>query len=267
MPLARRDLLLGLSAGLLAPAPSAPSAPPGPDRAAVVRRFGARIPRYWGTEAPGVLTRLADGDRRLALTFDACGSVHGKGYDADLIGQLRRWSVPATLFLNSRWIAANPSLTGELAADPLFELANHGSAHVPLSVTGRAAYGIAGTRDAGEVYDEVRANQDAMTAALPGPPRFFRPGTAHCDEVAAEIVTALGLRCTGFTVNADWGATRPAAGIAEALADAPRGAIVLAHMNHPEGDTARGYAEALPQLLDAGQEFTKLSGQGRSVAE
>jgi peptidoglycan/xylan/chitin deacetylase (PgdA/CDA1 family) len=73
----------------------------------------------------------------------------------------------------------------------VFELANHGTRHLPLSVTGRSAYGIGGTRDAGEVYDEVATNQVKLTRLL-GTPRYFRAGTAYSDDVAAQgIATAV----------------------------------------------------------------------------
>jgi peptidoglycan/xylan/chitin deacetylase (PgdA/CDA1 family) len=49
--------------------------------------------------------------------------------------------VPATLFINARWIKANPRNFRQLAADPLFEIGNHGIEHRALSVIGRSAYG------------------------------------------------------------------------------------------------------------------------------
>jgi hypothetical protein len=79
----------------------------------------------------------------------------GNSADQALLAALRQQHIPATLFLNSRWITANQALAKELAADSLFELANHGASHGPLSVTGRSAYGIPGTRNPGEVYDEI----------------------------------------------------------------------------------------------------------------
>ena len=115
--------------------------------------------------------------------------------------------MPATLFLNSRWIDANPAASGHLAGEPLFEIANHGTRHLPLSVTGRSAYGISGTRNAGEVYDEVALNQAKLSRLLGVPPRFFRAGTAYCDDVAARIVTAMADRLVSFSVNGDGGAT------------------------------------------------------------
>ena len=60
------------------------------------------------------------------------------------------------------------------------------------SVTGRSAYGIPGTRSAGEVYDEVAGNQAKLTRLLGKPARFFRSGTAYCDDIAERIGKAEG---------------------------------------------------------------------------
>ncbi|MFJ9951229.1 polysaccharide deacetylase family protein [Kitasatospora sp. NPDC091207] len=242
------------------PAAAEPPMPaPAGGRAEVVARYGDAVPEQWGLEVPGVITGLPDGDGATALTFDACGGPGGSGYDADLIDLLRANGVPATLFLNARWIDANPAEFESLAGDPLFEIANHGTAHRPLSVTGRSAYGIRGTRDVGEVYDEIAGNAAKLAALLGRPPRFFRSGTAHYDDVATRIVTGLGERVAGFTVNGDGGATLGAAQVRSEVAAAPPGAIVIAHMNHPGGGTAPGFAAALPALLAAGRRFVRLS--------
>ncbi|MFF2658622.1 polysaccharide deacetylase family protein [Kitasatospora sp. NPDC058032] len=244
------------------PPASAPASAPAttlPTRAAVTARYADAAPTTWGLDVPGVLTTLPGAARAVALTFDACGGSGGSGYDAALIDTLRAHAVPATLFLNARWIDANPEVFENLAADPLFEIANHGTAHRPLSVTGRSAYGIAGTRDPGEVYDEVAGNLAKLTALLGRPPRFFRSGTAHYDDVATRIAADLGQRIAGFSTNADGGATLPAAQVQRELADAEPGGIVIAHMNRPASGTARGVAAALPALLAAGRTFTRLS--------
>ncbi|MBO4259116.1 polysaccharide deacetylase family protein [Streptomyces griseorubiginosus] len=183
----------------------------------------------------------------------------GSGYDRALIDFLRRREIPATLFLNSRWTDANPAVFRRLAAEPLFEIANHGTRHLPLSVTGRSAYGIPGTRSAAEVYDEVAGNRAKLTRLLGSPPRFFRSGTAYCDDVAAGIVTALGERFAGFSVNGDAGATFSPAQVSTTVGSAPAGSVVICHMNHPEGGTARGIASAVPRLLASGHTFVRLS--------
>ncbi|AEW92612.1 MULTISPECIES: polysaccharide deacetylase family protein [Streptomycetaceae] len=243
------------------PSPSASaSAPALPTRAGIVARYGRMHPVTWGFDAPGVVSRLPSAaSGALALTFDACGGPGGAGYDARLIGILRHHQVPATLFINSRWIDANPEVFRSLAADPLFEIGNHGTRHRPLSVTGRSAYHIPGTRNAGEVYDEVAGNHVKLTKLLGRPPRFFRSGTAYCDDVAARIVVALGERFVNFSVNGDGGATFTPAQVDRTVAAAPAGSIVISHMNHPHGGTAEGYARALPRLLGAGHRFVRLS--------
>ncbi|MBO1417567.1 polysaccharide deacetylase family protein, partial [Streptomyces sp. FH025] len=235
------------------------TAPHEPTRAEVVARYGAIAPTEWGMEVTGVTTRLPEGEPGMALTFDACGGPGGNGYDADLIDFLRAHGVAATLFLNSRWIDANPDVFDELAAEPLFEIGNHGTAHRPLSVTGRSAYGIAGTNGVGEVYDEVAGNAHKLAGLLGHPPRFFRSGTAHYDDVATRVVADLGERIAGFTVNGDGGATLSAAEVRQEVGSAAPGSIVICHMNHPGGGTAPGIAAAVPGLLASGRRFVRLS--------
>jgi peptidoglycan/xylan/chitin deacetylase (PgdA/CDA1 family) len=196
--------------------------------------------------------------RDIALTLDACGGPGGAGCDQQLLSTLRKLNVPATLFLNERWVQANPALTAELAADPLFELANHGFLHRPLSVSGKSAYGIAGTADIGQVYDEVMGNQAVLqdiTGHLPG---FFRPGTAYYDDVAAAIARRLGVIPVNFTINGDGGATFAASTVAAEVGKARNGDIVIAHLNRPGSGTAPGLAQALPRLLAQGASFAKL---------
>jgi peptidoglycan/xylan/chitin deacetylase (PgdA/CDA1 family) len=202
-----------------------------------------------------VTSTLAGRGRFAALTFDACGGRDGDGYDRALISVLRRERVRATLFLNERWIAANPSAFEDLAADPLFDIANHGSRHLPLSVTGRAAYGIAGTRNPGEVYTEVVENAVNLRQRLGRPSILFRSGTAHYDDVAARIVHDLRMRPVGFDVNGDAGATFTPAQVVAAMRGVRPGSIVIGHLNHPGRGTAAGLREALPRLRAAGFEF------------
>ena len=243
--------------------PSARPAAPAATRAQVVARYGHLSPHTWGFGGPGVVRDLPTSRRVIALTFDACGGPGGSGYDQALISFLRRREVPATLFLNSRWIDANPAAFRQLSAEPLFEIANHGTRHLPLSVTGRSAYGIGGTRNAGEVYDEVAGNQAKLTRLLGVPPRFFRAGTAYSDDVAARIVTAMGDRLVTFSVNGDGGATFTPGQVRSTVTGAPGGSIVICHMNHPESGTAQGIATAVPYLLASGYRFVRLSDELR----
>ncbi|MFC8521470.1 polysaccharide deacetylase family protein [Pseudarthrobacter sp. NPDC057230] len=177
--------------------------------------------------------------------MDFCGGPDGSAMDMLLLKALRQSEIPATLFLNSRWIRANPSVSRELANDPLFELANHGSAHSPLSVNGKSAYGIPGTKGVEEIYDEIITSNAVLEDLTGRPQRFFRPGTAYLDDVAAQMVHALGLTPVGFSINGDGGATFTASIVARELSAATPRDIVIVHGNHPEGGTAQGLLQAL----------------------
>ena len=227
-----------------------------PDKRSILAEFAGKLPKEWGLHVTGVVNDAPS--KQAALTFDACGGPGGSEYDRELLQTLRRLKVPATLFVNSRWIHANPGLSAELAADPLFELANHGTSHLPLSVSGRSAYGITGTANAAAAYDELAGNQAVMQDTFGKSPRFFRPGTAFYDDVAAAMTRRLGMLPVNFTINGDGGATFPAATVANEVGRVGPGDIVISHFNKPAGATAKGYATVLPKLLDKGVSFGRL---------
>lgn len=101
------------------------------------------------------------------------------------------------------------------------------------------AYTEQGTASVGEVYDEVKGNQQFMTELLGHAPCFFRTGTAWYDEVAVEIVRTLGLLPIGFDINADFGATASAKVAANAQKAKP-GSILIGHSTVPSGPTFEG---------------------------
>ncbi len=225
----------------------------------IVAEYSGKAPVEWGETVRGVRTRLATGERVVALTLDACGSPKGKGFDSKLIGYLEKEKIPATLFINSRWIDANPELFLKLAANPLFEIGNHGLLHRPASVNGRSVYGIDGTRDVAELVDEIEVNARKIEELTGRKPRYYRSGTAYYDEVAVAIANRLGNEVIGFDVLGDAGATYSPAQVREALLKAGPGAIVIMHMNHPESGTAAGVMAAIPELRKHGFRFVKLS--------
>lgn len=244
------------------PAPS-PEPPlviedPAAQKARIVAAFSGRRPRAWGQSIAGVLTRVSTTEPVMALTFDACGGPGGDGYDAALIDYLRRERVPATLFVTSKWIAARRATAAALAADPLFELENHGSAHRPCSVTGRSAYDIRGTRNTADAVDEIQRGARAIFELTGRAPRFYRPGTAYFDDVCLDVAGALGEAAAGFAVNADGGTGFSRSQVKAALLKAPNGAIALLHMNHPASQTAEGVMDAVPLLRARGVKLVRL---------
>jgi peptidoglycan/xylan/chitin deacetylase (PgdA/CDA1 family) len=225
----------------------------------IATHFSGRTPAIWGENVPGVRTRLAADGKVIALTLDACGSARGKGVDARLMDFLAREQIPATLFINARWIDANPELFRQLAANPLFEIANHGLRHKPASVNGRSVYGIDGTKDAGELIDEIELNARKIEAITGKRPKLYRSGTAYYDEVAVEISQALGHEVAGYSVLGDAGATYSAAQVRAALLGAKSGDVILCHMNHPESGTGAGIIAAIPELQRRGFTFVRMS--------
>jgi len=133
------------------------------------------------------------------------GSPRGKGVDRQLLDFLTREQIPATLFINARWIDANPELFKQLAANPLFEIANHGMWHKPASVNGRSAYGIAGTKDMKELVEEIELNADKVEVISGRRPRYYRSGTAFYDEYAVQVAQQLGHEVVGYSVLGDAG--------------------------------------------------------------
>lgn len=222
-------------------------------------RYTGVTPVRWGENVPGVRTRLDTKDKVIALTLDACGSAKGNGVDLRLIGFLTTRRIPATLFINGRWIDANPELFRHLAANPLFEIANHGIRHKPASVTGRSVYGISGTRNVSELVDEIELNARKIEAITGVRPKLYRSGTAYYDEIAVQISQSLGHEVAGFSLLGDAGATWSAAKVKAALLKAVPGDIALLHMNHPEAGTGEGIMAAVPELQQRGFRFVRMS--------
>jgi len=220
----------------------------------------AKEPLQWGENVTGVVTKFHSEKKEIALTFDACGgSPKSSQFDQELIEFLTRNAIHATLFINSRWIQSNPEAFAAIAANPLFEIGNHGTAHHPLSVNGKSAYNIAGTASAEEVAKEINGNGDLIEKLTGKRPRFFRSGTAFYDEEAVIIARNNGVEIAGFDVLGDAGATLSAEEVANRIGNAKNGDIVIAHMNHPESGTREGVIEAVTKLRAEGFEFVRLS--------
>lgn len=236
---------------------SAPAAEAPPGRQEIEERYRGRVPSWFDLAGRGIVSSTPSPG--VCLTLDGCGGPGGSGADLALIDMLIGQEVPFTAFLNYRWVEANPGLTDRLAAETTVEIGNHGTAHLPLSVTGASAYGIRGTADAAAVWDEIMGNQEALTSRTGTAPRFFRPGTAYWDDVSVEIANDLGLVPAGLSINADGGATLPPAAVEAELRRARPGDIVISHLNQPEAGTGRGYAAAVPAMVSEGIRFLTLS--------
>jgi len=221
--------------------------------------FYGQTPFEWGENVQGVYTRLKTRDKVISLTLDACGSAKGKGFDSKLINFFEQNNIPATLFINARWIDANPEQFKILALNPLFEIANHGLLHCPASVNGRSVYGIKGSRNLSELVDEIEGNARKIKDLTGTKTKYYRSGTAYYDEVAVKVSERLGHDVIGFSILGDAGSTYNRNQVKSALLKARPGDIAILHMNHPEGETAEGVIAAVPELKHLGFRFVKLS--------
>lgn len=236
-----------------------------PTRAEIIARFAGRQPKEWssGEFVPMKGLVRSTATDKVVLTLDACGGPGGSAVDHQILDLLRRERIPAVLFLNKRWIEANRSVFDRLAAEQdLFDIGNHGTRHTPLSVNGRSQYKEPGTKDVGEVYDEVMGNHLFLTELLGKEPGYFRTGTAWYDDVAIDIVRACGEIPIGFDTNGDAGTTYKAATVAKETAKAKPGSIIICHFNQPRNETYEGLAQALPAMKAKGVKFAKLSETG-----
>ncbi len=224
----------------------------------IVAEFSGKTPRFWGEAVIGVKTMLDTDEKVIALTFDANGT-NGDGYDEDLINYLIKNKIPATLFINCRWIDKNSDIFKQLAKNPLFEIENHGLEYKPCSVTGNSVYGIEGTRNSAELVDEVELAGRKIEILTGRKPKFYRSGTEYYDEIGVQIVQRMGYEAVGFSVLGDRGAAYSWEQVRDTLWHATPGSIILMHMNRPKKETADGLAAAIPTLRLRGFQFVKLS--------
>jgi peptidoglycan/xylan/chitin deacetylase (PgdA/CDA1 family) len=214
----------------------------------------------WSENVTGVTTGFKTDKKEIALTFDACGgSPKSSQVDEKLLQFLISHQIPATLFINARWIDSNPEVFKKLASNPLFEIANHGTLHKPLSTQGKSVYGISGTGSPEEVIFEIEGNNKKIEKLTGKRPHFFRSGTAYYDEKAVTIARDLGMEIGGYSVLGDAGATFSAHKVTLQLSSVKGGDIVLLHMNHPESGTREGVADAILYLENQGFSFVRLS--------
>jgi peptidoglycan/xylan/chitin deacetylase (PgdA/CDA1 family) len=229
-------------------------------KAGIVERFKHASPGPFGAFVKGVDEDIVTDKKVMALTFDACGGPHGSGYDEELINFLRANKIPATLFLSGLWIDAHPDKVKELAADPLFEIENHGLTHHPCAVAGETMYGIHGTGNVGQAVDEIEMNARKIEAITSRKPIFYRSATATTDEACAAIANSLYETIISYDLlSGDAVAGTPASVIKANLINGARhGAIVIMHMNHPEWNGAEALKQALPIWQQQGFTFVKL---------
>jgi len=234
-----------------------------PDYLAFKTRIMAEFSKARAGKFSEFLKRARKGEKGheqkvLALTFDACGGRHS-GYNKELIDYLRKEQIPATLFVTGIWIEKNKETFAELAKDPLFEIENHGLMHRLCSTEGRTKYGVHGTRDLGDVIDEMELGARKIAELTGRRPVFFRSATAYTDELSLKVAGRLGMEVVSYDVLSGdamrQGAKKMSRNI---LGGARHGAVVIMHFNHPEWPVTKALELAVPELRKRGFNFGKL---------
>lgn len=193
----------------------------------------------------------------VALTFDACGG----GTDMRILRTLLDLGIPATIFATGLWLRNNPAIIPLLRDRPeQFSVQNHGARHLPPVLGTRPIYGLApaGTLDA--IRNEVAGGAAAVTAAGFPAPAWYRGATALYSPAAIDLIEAMGFRIGGFSVNADAGASLPAATVARNIEAARTADVIIAHINQPHRASGAGVAQGIAGLHASGTRFVTLAG-------
>ncbi len=219
---------------------------------------------------------LPRGRKLIALTFDLCeqpGEI--AGYDGAIFDYLRAQGIKATLFTGGKWMRSHGTRFPQLLTDPLFEIANHASAHRNLRLLSGASLEaeISGPQRAYEAIRETTAaNQCYAPAAKSTPQRLglFRFPYGACNDAALAAVNDAGLLAIQWDVSTgDPSPGTSAQEIANAMVRGVRpGSIVISHANGRGFHTAAGLPLAIPRLKAAGYEFvtvTELLAAGKPV--
>ena len=188
---------------------------------------------------------------RVALTFDAehPDRPHHSGATERVLDRLDTERVPATFFLQGRWVEAYPELARSVA-ERGHGIGNHSFYHARMPLL--SAKGLA---------KDVRAAEAAILAATGVDPRpWFRCpfGAGHADTRVLRGLTRLGYREIGWDVEGfDWRPGRRAGSMVRTMLAQTTargdGAIVLLHPWTTAADV--GLVTLIDGLRTAGATF------------
>jgi peptidoglycan/xylan/chitin deacetylase (PgdA/CDA1 family) len=201
------------------------------------------------------LAVLADAPRTVALTLDACSGAT----DMRIVETLIALSIPVTIFASGLWLPRNaPMIALMRTRAELFSVQNHGERHLPPVLGTRRVYGltVAGTMDA--IQREVARGGDMVIAARGERAHWYRGAAGLYSPPAIAAIQAMGWSIAGYSLNADEGASLPAASVAKRIAAARSGDVIVAHVNQPHRASGAGVADGIAALKQAGAVFVSL---------
>lgn len=187
---------------------------------------------------------------QIALTFDACQLGKRSGYDKEVIEILRRYDVPATLFLGGKWVLAHPREAKQLGQDRRFEIEQHSFAHPKMTQL-----------TSSQIVTELQLAQSAILKTTGQTPRFFRPPYGAYNSTVLKAAKSQGLRTVLWTVvtgDPDKHVTSNDI-VAVVNRQARDGAVVIMHMNGRGWSTAKALPRVIETLRHRGFTLVKLS--------
>ena len=191
----------------------------------------------------------------VALTLDACPGA----FDERIAAALVESDIPSTIFVTELWLRRNPAgLAFLLAHRDLFGIENHGERHIPPVLGQRSIFGIPVAGDLATVRREVIEGATAVTAATDGASRWYRGAAGYYSPSAIPAIQDMGFAIAGYSLNADFGASLPARGVADRIAGATNGDVIVAHINQPERPSGPGVVAGVRELQRRGASFLRL---------
>jgi peptidoglycan/xylan/chitin deacetylase (PgdA/CDA1 family) len=157
------------------------------------------------------------------------------GIARDVLGELRRGSVRATVLAVGTWLDAEPAMARRVL-DGGHDLGNHTEHHLPMRQL-----------DAATAFREVHECAQRLRRLTGSPGELFRAsGTQHTTAVIRAAAGRAGYdRCLSYDVDSlDWTDPGQAVIVRSVLQGARGGSIVSLHLGHP------GTVEALPAVID-----------------
>ena len=201
-----------------------------------------------------VVTRVPLHEKVVALTFDADMTPYmlkelrthkvASWYNTDVIKELERAHVPATLFLTGMWIETYATATRALSENPLFELGNHSYSHGGFT---SHCYGLRPVSDQTDVA-EISKTDALLALHASHYSKLFRfPGLCH-DSTDVAVAHSLGYSVIDGDVYGSDGFEKHASVITKHVLKKVRsGSIVVLHMHG--GPNAPETAVALPAII------------------
>lgn len=227
----------------------------------------------------GIIRRvnIANGERVIALTFDACElATVTTGCDMDVINFLRVNKIPATFFMGGKWMRTHSRRVKQIIGEhELFEIANHNWSHGNCALLSEEELKkqILWTQSEYEILlDEFLRgiyNSEGLEAAenlkkkIPPVPALFRLPYGRNNEQALKTISGLGLRIIQWDVAAEAGdnsnVKRAKKSAKKVAAMTKSGSILLFHANSVPKGTANLLRFVVEELQDRGYSFVKVS--------